>query len=126
LGVVLPYQIVQIGDDWGIGKNILGINFEFLQKETLRDIARNWPTAYWQMPQRGWFEDPNEVCPWTIWFLPQNEQSGNFRNCGFIVEYTDANDDGVVQDIINDPVSTLAFLRNVPNNAGDPINVSVR
>jgi Tol biopolymer transport system component/pimeloyl-ACP methyl ester carboxylesterase len=63
MGVVLPYKILQVGDDWGLNKDLLLFTYSVLDPNKTQDLAQNWPTAYWQLPQSNWFSDRNGACP---------------------------------------------------------------
>jgi hypothetical protein len=60
LGVLEPLRILEVGDDWGLGWKIpgnpsIGAGLGLWE---LRNLSRNWPTAYAQLPNsQEWFAD---------------------------------------------------------------------
>jgi hypothetical protein len=57
LGVVQPFDILERGSTWGFGLELAGFSIGFAEWET-KNLAQNWPTAYFQMPSsEDWFFD---------------------------------------------------------------------
>jgi outer membrane protein assembly factor BamB len=57
LGVPQPMDILEQGGTWGLGYTFGAYGIGIQPWET-KSLARNWPTAYFQMPNsEGWFAD---------------------------------------------------------------------
>ncbi len=108
MGVVKPYKILQMGDDWGLQAEFKGIEIG-VDPEKIQELSLDWPTAYWQLPQSAWFDDPNNVCP------------GD--NCAYIQEDGwDADEDRVIEGFLANTQASYDFIRN--SKAGPDVNLA--
>ncbi len=124
MGVMLPYKILQMGDNWGIEAlgGLLG-----LDKYKTQELAEDWPTAYWQLPQQDWFEDnspdPNaRLCPPIAPFAPVS--ATNRRTCAFIHEVNrDFDGFNGIQGLIENSADSYRFMENTPAITGDTLGI---
>ncbi len=133
LGVPLPYQILQKGDDWGLSKAFLGTGYEPVSKDNIQKLAQNWPTAYWQSPGHAWFTDPNDVCDdgdCSLIWEDGWDVDGDGRCGSTDTDVTHPCDSRVAPRGFvgkhHGPGKTLSFMRNAPHDGcpgncdGDP------